>query len=63
MDIWVPKMRFPKMYILGAPIESEGPWYGIFLILFKNPRSVQAPCLLEEKLPKFEILFSLIIKN
>ena len=22
--IWVPKMRFSKMYIFGAPIESEG---------------------------------------
>ena len=27
IDIWVPKMRFDKMYIFGAPIE-----YGIFLI-------------------------------
>ena len=25
IDIWVPKMRFSKMYIFGAPIESEGP--------------------------------------
>ena len=24
MDIWVPKMRFSKMYISRAPIESEG---------------------------------------
>ena len=23
-DIWVPKMRFSKMYIFGAPIESKG---------------------------------------
>ena len=23
--IWVPKMGFSKMYIFGAPIESEGP--------------------------------------
>ena len=25
IDIWVPKMRFSKVYIFGAPIESEGP--------------------------------------
>ena len=25
VDIWVPKMRFPKMYIFGAPIESTVP--------------------------------------
>ena len=25
IDIWVPKSRFSKMYILGAPIELEGP--------------------------------------
>ena len=25
MDIWVPKTSFSKMYIFGAPIESEGP--------------------------------------
>ena len=25
IDIWVPKMRLSKMYIFGAPIESEGP--------------------------------------
>ena len=25
IDIWVPKMRFSKMYIFGAPIESKGP--------------------------------------
>ena len=25
IDIWVPKMRFSKVYLLGAPIESEGP--------------------------------------
>ena len=25
VDIWVPKMRLSKMYIFGAPIESEGP--------------------------------------
>ena len=25
IDIWVPKMRFSKMYIFGDPIESEGP--------------------------------------
>ena len=24
-QIWVPKMRFSKMYIFGAQIESEGP--------------------------------------
>ena len=23
IDIWVPKMRFSKIYIFGAPIESE----------------------------------------
>ena len=23
--IWVPKMRFSKMYIFGAPIDSKGP--------------------------------------
>ena len=25
IDIWVPKMRFSKMYIFGGPIELEGP--------------------------------------
>ena len=25
IDIWVPKMRFSKMYIFGALIDSEGP--------------------------------------
>ena len=25
IDIWVQKMRFSKMYIFGAPIESDGP--------------------------------------
>ena len=25
IDTWVPKMRFSKMYIFGAPIESDGP--------------------------------------
>ena len=25
IDIWVPKLRLSKMYIFGAPIESEGP--------------------------------------
>ena len=25
IDIWVPKMHFPKIYISGAPIESTGP--------------------------------------
>ena len=25
IDNWVPKLRFSKMYIFGAPIESEGP--------------------------------------
>ena len=25
-------MCFSKMYIFGAPIESGGAWYGIFLI-------------------------------
>ena len=25
IDIWVPKMLFYKMYVFGAPIESEGP--------------------------------------
>ena len=24
IDMWVPKMRFSKMYIFGVPIESEG---------------------------------------
>ena len=25
IDIWVPKIRFSKMYIFRAPFESEGP--------------------------------------
>ena len=25
VDIWVPKMHFPKMYLFGAPIKSTGP--------------------------------------
>ena len=25
IDIWVPKMRYPKIRIFGAPIESTGP--------------------------------------
>ena len=25
INIWVSKMRFPKIYIFGAPIESTGP--------------------------------------
>ena len=25
VNIWVSKMRIPKIYIFGAPIESEGP--------------------------------------
>ena len=32
IDIWVPKMRFFKMYIFGV----GGAWYGIFLIREKS---------------------------
>ena len=39
IDIWVPKMRFSKLYIFGAPIESEGP--GMVSSKFvKSPRGL-----------------------
>ena len=35
IDIWVPKMRFSKMYIFGGPNWVRGACYGIFFICEK----------------------------
>ena len=42
IDIWGPKMRFPKMYIFGAPIESTGPWPSQFNWYLPNSLKARA---------------------